>query len=45
MRKGRRDGTGPEPNCPRKDGGGLNRSRPGPRRDGTGPGRGRNRRK
>jgi len=45
MRKGRRDGTGPRPDCQRKDGSGSGRPyTPGPRRDGFGPGRGRNRR-
>lgn len=45
MRKGRRDGTGPRPSCPRKDGSGSGKPyMPGPRRDGSGSGRGRNRR-
>lgn len=45
MRKGKKDGTGPKPNCPRKDGSGSGRQNPGPRKDGSGPGRGRNRNK
>jgi len=44
MKKSRRNGTGPRPNCPKKDGSGAGKSYPGPRRDGSGPGRGRNRR-
>jgi len=45
MRNGKRDGTGPRKDCPRKDGTGSGNTRPGPKRDGTGPGRGKNRNK
>ena len=38
--KGKRDGTGPRPDCNRKDGSGSGKNTPGPRRDGTGPRRG-----
>ncbi|MFW6047553.1 MAG: hypothetical protein ACOCP4_07215 [Candidatus Woesearchaeota archaeon] len=43
MRKGKRDGTGPRPDCNRKDGSGSGVIRRGPRKNGTGRGRGRNR--
>lgn len=45
MANGKRDGTGPKPSCPRKDGTGSGKQSPGPKRDGSGPGRGRNRKK
>lgn len=38
MRRGKRDGTGPRKDCPRKDGTGSGNFSRGPKRDGTGPG-------
>lgn len=37
MKKGKRDGSGPRPDCPRKDGSGSGKTCKGPRRDGSGP--------